>query len=125
MDETTFSLGPEVITGILNGQPLVALESTVIAHGLPQPDNLETARACEDAVRQVRAVPATLAILDGRIHIGCTPAELDRLAAGAGIQKLSIRDLPVALARRLSGATTVAASVYVASIASMDAEIEV
>ena len=125
MDETTFSLSPEVITGILNGQPLVALESTVIAHGLPHPDNLETARACEAAVRQTRAVPATLAVINGRIHIGCTPAELERLATGSDIQKLSTRDLPVALARRLTGATTVAGSVYLASIASMDAEIEV
>jgi pseudouridine-5'-phosphate glycosidase len=125
MDESTFSLSPEVITGILNGQPLVALESTVIAHGLPRPDNLETARACEAAVRLARAVPATLAILDGRIHVGCSAAELERLATGSDVQKLSVRDLPVALARRQTGATTVASSVYLASIASMDAEIEV
>src|SRR4051794_10021099 len=125
MDEATFVLSQEVITGILSNVPLVALESTVIAHGLPRPDNLETARACEAAIRQARAVPATLAVLDGRVHVGCTSAELERLATRSGIQKLSIRDLPVALVRGHDGATTVATSVYLASIASMDADIEV
>jgi pseudouridine-5'-phosphate glycosidase len=125
MDESTFVLSQEVIGAILNGQPIVALESTVISHGLPRPDNLETAQACEAAVRRVRAVPATLAVFDGRVHVGCTTPQLERLAASENIQKLSIRDLPVALARRTHGATTVATSVYLASIASMDAEIEV
>jgi pseudouridine-5'-phosphate glycosidase len=125
MDESTFVLSQDVIGAILNGQPLVALESTVIAHGLPRPDNLETAQACEAAVRRARAVPATLAVFDGRVHVGCTAGQLERLATADGIQKLSIRDLPVTLARRGNGATTVATSVYLASIASMDADIEV
>jgi pseudouridine-5'-phosphate glycosidase len=125
MDESTFVLSQDVIGAILNGQPLVALESTVIAHGLPRPDNLETAQACEAAVRRARAVPATLAVFDGRVYVGCTAGQLERLATADGIQKLSIRDLPVTLARRGNGATTVATSVYLASIASMDAEIEV
>ena len=125
MDEAYFHLSQEVITAIISDVPLVALESTVISHGLPRPDNVETARACEAAVRGARAVPATIAVLGGRVHIGLTGAELERLGAATDIVKLSIRDLPVALARGGNGATTVASTVYLASIASMDAEIEV
>lgn len=95
--------------------PLVALESTVIAHGLPRPHNLETARACEAAVRGAGAFPATLSLRDGLVRVGCTAAELEALAHSEGIQKLSIRDLPTALARRVHGATTVATSVYIAA----------
>ena len=125
MDELSIVYSPEVRAGLERGTPLVALESTVIAHGLPYPQNLETAHACEAAVREAGAVPATLAVFAGRIHLGCTPEQLQHLATGAGIQKLSIRDLPVALARRQDGATTVATSVYLAGLAGVDADLAV
>jgi pseudouridine-5'-phosphate glycosidase len=104
----------EVAAAWAAGQPVVALESTVIAHGLPWPHNLETAQACEAAVRQAGAVPATIAILAGRVHIGCDAPTLEQLAQGTSIAKLSIRDLPLALARRGDGATTVASTIYLA-----------
>jgi pseudouridine-5'-phosphate glycosidase len=109
-----FVIAPEVAGAFAAGRPVVALESTVIAHGLPRPTNLETARACEDAVRQVGAVPATIAVFDGRVHIGCDAAALERLATDPNIAKLSVRDLPMALALRRDGATTVASSIFLA-----------
>jgi pseudouridylate synthase len=111
---TPFVIAPEVAAALADGHPVVALESTVIAHGLPRPSNLETARACEAAVRAAGAVPATIAVFDGRPHIGCDAAALDRLAHDEQIAKLSIRDLPLALARGGSGATTVASTIYLA-----------
>jgi pseudouridine-5'-phosphate glycosidase len=109
-----FVIAPEVAAAFAAGRPVVALESTVIAHGLPRPTNLGTARACEDVVRQAGAVPATIAVFDGRVHIGCDAAALERLATDPNIAKLSVRDLPMALALRRDGATTVASSIYLA-----------
>jgi pseudouridine-5'-phosphate glycosidase len=109
-----FVIAPEVADAFAAGRAVVALESTVIAHGLPRPTNLETARACEDAVRHAGAVPATIAVFDGRVHIGCDAAALERLATDEHIAKLSVRDLPMALALRRNGATTVASSIYLA-----------
>lgn len=110
-------LAPEVAAALAAGRPVVALESTVIRYGLPYPDNLAVAREVEAAVRQAGAVPATVAVLDGRIRVGCGPAELERLARGQGIAKASLRDLPVLLASGGSGATTVAATATVAAAA--------
>jgi len=109
-----FVYSPEVAAAVAAGQAVVALESTVIAHGLPWPANLETAHACEAAVRATGAVPATIAVLGGRVHIGCDAATLERLAHSTGIAKLSIRDLPPTLARGGDGATTVAATIALA-----------
>ncbi len=109
-----FIYSPDVAAAMAGGKPVVALESTVIAHGLPWPANLETAQACEAAVRDAGAVPATIAVLSGRIHIGCDVATLERLAHSTGIAKLSIRDLPLALAHGTDGATTVASTIYLA-----------
>lgn len=97
------------------GMPVVALESTVIAHGLPRPLNLEVAAGMEAAVKQHDAVPATIAILDGKIHVGLTEVELERVGSGNDIIKASIRDLPVLLAKGGSGATTVSATAYLAA----------
>ncbi len=100
--------------------PLVALESALITHGLPYPHNLETAQALERAVRENGAVPATIAIIAGEIRLGLTEAELERLASQKGVRKVSRRDLPMAVARGEDGATTVAATMYVAALAGIE-----
>ncbi len=99
------------------GAPLVALESTIITHGMPAPANLETARAVEAEVRAGGAVPATIAILDGRIHVGLDDDRLSALATARGVRKLSRADLAVALVERATGSTTVAATMIVARLA--------
>jgi pseudouridine-5'-phosphate glycosidase len=113
--ENYLQLGTEV----REGTALVALESTVISHGLPYPQNLETARALEDVVRQRGATPATIALLDGKIRVGLGQPELERLATEKDVAKVSRRDLPVVLARRGLGATTVAATMYAAYLANI------
>ena len=111
---------PEVAEARAAGRPLVALESTVISHGMPWPDNLATAQLLEAAVRQEGAVPATIAVIDGKIRIGLQPAELERLARGAEpVQKLSRRDLAIRLCKGGLGATTVAATMIAARAASI------
>lgn len=95
--------------------PLVALESAVITHGLPRPENLNLARALEADIRANGANPATVALLDGKVRVGLTDAELERLADMNGTRKISLRDFGIALARNLSGGTTVAATSFVAS----------
>jgi pseudouridine-5'-phosphate glycosidase len=108
---------PEVAQALSSGRPVVALESTLICHGLPRPRNLELARAVEDAVRAEGAVPATIALVDGRVRVGLDGATLARLAAADGVAKCSPRDLPVVLARRALGATTVAGTIRIAAAA--------
>ncbi len=95
-------------------RPVVALESTVIAHGLPHPHNLEVAQALEAEVRAGGAVPATVAVIEGVPVVGLSAAEIERIAVGEGVLKLSTRDLPLARARRADGATTVAATLWLA-----------
>ncbi|HUE97151.1 MAG TPA: pseudouridine-5'-phosphate glycosidase, partial [Longimicrobiaceae bacterium] len=107
-------ISDEVASALDRGDPVVALESTVIAHGLPHPRNLTTALEMEALVRSAGAVPATSAILEGVARIGLSPAELTRVAQEEGVEKLSTRDLPVAVARRSNGATTVAATAFLA-----------
>ncbi len=105
---------PNVAAALRTGQPVVALESTLIAHGLPSPVNLSTARAAEAAVRDEGAVPATIAVCHGRPTIGLTEQELDELARSKDVLKASRRDLAVAVAQGLTAATTVAATIYLA-----------
>jgi pseudouridine-5'-phosphate glycosidase len=104
----------EVREAIADGMGVVALESTIIAHGLPRPRNLEVARELEAEVRAAGAVPATIALLDGEVHVGLDDAGLRRIA-GHEVAKLSVRDLPLAAARRVNGATTVAATAHLAA----------
>ena len=111
---------PEVAAALADAQPVVALESTIIAHGMPYPDNLETARRVEQTVRENGAVPATVAVLGGRLRVGLDEAALERLGRGGGVAKLSRRDLAVAVARRRDGATTVAATMIAAARASIE-----
>ena len=108
---------PEVSAARVAGAPIVALESTIITHGMPYPQNLATARAVEAEVRAAGAVPATIAVLDGRLCIGLGKAELDALARTPGAMKLSRADLAVCIARGATGATTVAATMIAAHLA--------
>jgi len=111
------SIQPEIAGALKNGQPVVALESAVITHGLPRPANLETAREMEEIIRAGGAVPATIALLDGRVHIGLTSAELERLASLDGTRKISRRDFGYAIAKKLSGGTTVSGTMLAAALA--------
>jgi pseudouridine-5'-phosphate glycosidase len=102
------------------GRPVVALESTLLAHGLPRPQNRQAADRIEGAVREGGAVPATIAVLDGVPHVGLTAADVDRVCADPDLAKLAIRDLPVAAALGLSGATTVASTALLAAGAGIE-----
>jgi len=106
--------GEHVSRARRDGRPLVALESTIIAHGLPHPDNLHVAREIEQAVRDGGAVPATIGMIGGELIVGLDDTQIERLARADGVAKLSVRDLAVAAARRADGATTVAATAAVA-----------
>jgi len=104
----------EVRTALDKNQPAVALESTVIAHGLPRPQNLETASRLEEIVREGGAVPATVAVLTGEQRVGLERSDLEFLAYNPEIRKLSVRDLAIAMARHWNGATTVASTIWIA-----------
>jgi pseudouridine-5'-phosphate glycosidase len=114
MDKTLLTLNPEVESALFANQPTVALESTVIAHGLPRPTNLEVARKLQQIVREADAVPATIAILEGKLRAGLDDNEIGFLAEKGDIKKVSIRDLPVAVAQKWNGATTVASTCWIA-----------
>ncbi|MFE7036445.1 pseudouridine-5'-phosphate glycosidase [Streptomyces sp. NPDC057621] len=105
----------EVREALATGRPVVALESTIIAHGLPRPRNLQVALELEDAVRQEGAVPATIAVLDGQPRVGLDKEQVERIANEDGIRKLGHRDLPLAIATGVSGATTVSATALLAA----------
>lgn len=114
---SSFVVSNEVAYAIKNSLPVVALESAVITHGLPRPENLQLAEALEHEVRDAGAVPATIALLDGKIHLGLSAEELYRLANEDGARKVSRRDFSLALARKENGGTTVAATLYAAHAA--------
>ncbi|MDR7298648.1 pseudouridine-5'-phosphate glycosidase [Pelomonas aquatica] len=113
-------LSPEVAAAREQGRAVVALESTIIAHGMPWPQNLETAREVEDVIRAEGAVPATIAVIGGRIRVGLTNEELQQLAQSPDAMKLSRRDLPFAIATGRLGATTVAATMICAHLAGIE-----
>ena len=107
----------QVSAAIAAGTPIVALESTIISHGLPRPSNLLVAQECESIIRARGAVPATIALLDGVVHIGLEASELDAIANRDDISKASSRDLAIIIAQGKSAATTVAATAHIAAIA--------
>lgn len=107
----------EVAAAIADKKPIVALESTIISHGLPRPRNLSVAQEVEAIVRATGAVPATIAILDGEIHVGLEANELDRIANEDGVVKASTRDLAILASTKKSAATTVAATAHIAAMA--------
>jgi pseudouridine-5'-phosphate glycosidase len=113
---TSFALSPEVSEALATGKPVVALESTIISHGLPRPRNLEAAKEFEEILRSRGVVPATIAILDGVPQIGLDANGVDRIA-NEDLAKASVRDIPILAAKKASGATTVAATAHLASLA--------
>ena len=115
--EKAIKLSAEVANALKAGKPIVALESTIISHGLPRPSNLEVALECERIVRDAGAVPATIALLDGKILVGLERAELEAIANRDDISKASIRDLAIIVAQGKSAATTVAATAHIAAMA--------
>lgn len=113
--EMSIRLADEVKAALVGGGPVVALESSVTAQGLPRPENLENAMRCEAVVRESGAVPATTAVLDGQLCAGVTDVELRRLAEEQGLMKIASRDFAIAAARRASGGTTVSATCEIAA----------
>ena len=114
MSKIPIDVSPEVDSALRDGSPVVALESTVIAHGMPRPDNLEIGRRLGQIVRGHGVTPATVAVISGRVKVGLSDSELERLADGADVQKISRRDFSTVVARKLDGATTVAGSMMAA-----------
>ena len=111
-------VAPEVAEALAAGKPVVALESTIISHGMPYPQNVETALNVEKIIREEGAVPATIAIIGGRLKAGLTAQEIDYLGrTGAGVAKASRRDLPVLVAKKADGATTVTTTMMIAAMA--------
>lgn len=108
------SIAPEVAEALRDRRPVVALESTVIAHGLPRPQNLETAHRLQEVVREGGAVPATIAIIGGKLTVGLGDEEIRLLAEKTDIRKISTRDIPLAVAQAWDGATTVASTIWIA-----------
>ena len=115
--QDVFKFSPEVSAALEAKRPIVALESTIISHGLPRPRNLEVAVEVEKIVRDSGATPATIALIDGVIHLGLESNELDRIANDSEVVKASTRDLAVIISKKLSAATTVAATAHIAHLA--------
>jgi pseudouridine-5'-phosphate glycosidase len=110
-------VAPEIAEALKAGRAVVALESTIIAHGMPYPQNLETARGVEAIIRQNGAVPATIAILNGRLKAGLSDAQIEEVAKSGDMVKASVRDMPVLVAGKTHGATTVASTMRIAAMA--------
>ena len=108
---------PEVEDALNKNLPIVALESTIISHGMPYPNNIETALMVEDTVRSNNAIPATIAIINGRLKVGITNKEIEFLATNDKVRKISRRDLAIAVSKKLSGSTTVASTMIIANLA--------
>jgi pseudouridine-5'-phosphate glycosidase len=112
--KSLLSISPEIESALAANRPVVALESTIIAHGLPRPQNLEVGRRLEQIVHEGGAIPATIALLDGKLCVGLTEEQIERVANSDDIRKISIRDLAVGVAQNLNGATTVASTIWIA-----------
>ncbi|MCB9337344.1 MAG: pseudouridine-5'-phosphate glycosidase [Lewinellaceae bacterium] len=118
MKNNNLQLNPEVAEALASGRPVVALESTIISHGMPYPENVETALKVEQAVRENGAIPATVAMLDGKLKAGLSHDEIELLGkTGRQAIKASRRDIPFILAKKLTGATTVASTMIIADMA--------
>jgi pseudouridylate synthase len=111
------NIHPEVQEALQEGKPVVALESTIISHGMPYPKNVETALAVEDVIRNNGAVPATIAILNGRCYVGLSRDQIELFGKEKSVWKVSLRDMPYVIGQKLYGATTVAATMRIASMA--------
>ena len=109
------AIAAEVRDAVASGEPVLALESTIFTHGLPRPRNLDVALEAEARVRALGVVPATIGVIDGRVTVGLSPDEIERLSTADGVVKASVRDLPVVAVKGLSAGTTVAATGYLAA----------
>lgn len=117
MNLSYLSIHPEVQAALDAGKPVVALESTIIAHGMPYPENVKTAKQVEAVIRQHGAIPATIAIINGVCKVGLTEAELNTIASATDVAKVSRRDIGLVLSKKSLGATTVASTMYIAAAA--------
>ena len=117
MKNIYLDIHPEIQEALTQGKPVVALESTIISHGMPYPENIKTAKEVEEIVRENGAVPATVAILHGKMKVGLTDDDLEFLATSKDIRKASRRDIPYIVSQKLHGATTVAATMIIAELA--------
>jgi pseudouridine-5'-phosphate glycosidase len=117
MSHPDLDIAPEIADALAQGRAVVALESTIIAHGMPYPGNLVTARAVEHIIRNEGAVPATIAVLNGKLKVGLSEPELEHVAQSPAMAKASVRDLPVLIAGKRDGATTVASTMRIAAMA--------
>lgn len=118
MSSSLLSFSPEVAQALADNQPIVALESTIIAHGMPYPQNVACAQSVENAVRENGATPATIAVIDGKLKVGLTAAEVEYIGkTGSAVSKCGIRDLPFVLQKKQAGATTVSATMHIAALA--------
>lgn len=117
MLEKYLEINPEVKEAIENGKPVVALESTIISHGMPYPRNVETALNVEKIIRDNNAIPATIAILNGKLKVGLTEKEIEYLGKAKNVIKTSRRDIPFIIAKKSDGATTVASTMIIAALA--------
>lgn len=113
-------INPEVKKALEEGRPVIALESTIISHGMPYPKNVETAMLVEKTIRDNGAIPATMGIIDGEPIVGMTPEEIEEFGKRKGIAKVSKRDLPIVIARKEWGATTVSATILMAKAAGIE-----
>ena len=117
MSHPLLNILPEVAQALQEGKPVVALESTIISHGMPYPKNVDTALAVESAVRANGAIPATIAIMNGQCYVGLSAAQIEYFGKATDVWKVSLRDMPYVISKRLYGATTVAATIRIASMA--------
>lgn len=119
MKKTTdsFDFHPDVRSALQNNCPVLALESTIISHGMPYPENVEFARQAEILVRKYSVVPATIAIINGKVHIGLNDKQLEILASSKNVEKVAVRDIAFAITQKLTGATTVSATMRLARLA--------
>lgn len=117
MSQLLLEISPQVKLALQQGKPVVALESTIISHGMPYPKNVETALAVEAMVRANGAVPATIAIMEGKCFVGLTEKQLEFFGNAKDVWKVSLRDIPYVLSKKLNGATTVAATMRIAAMA--------
>jgi len=117
LNHAFIKIQPEISDALAAGKPLVALESTIISHGMPYPQNIKTALEVESVIRHNGAIPVTIAILDGKMCVGLDRNQLEKLANSPNVWKVSLRDMPYVLSQKLIGATTVAATMRIASLA--------
>jgi pseudouridine-5'-phosphate glycosidase len=117
---TLFSINSEVENALSKKLPVLALESTIIAHGMPYPENIEFAKRAEALARKHGVVPTTIAIINGKIHVGLNDEQLEILANSNNVEKVTVRDIAFAVSQKLTGATTVSATMYLAHLAGID-----